>query len=409
MEWTVEKTYQTRLDAAFKRFFAQALAAAFSSPRYIPFFARLALGQFKLSRVRAQNARSGLAVPPVIIASVTETCNLSCSGCYHRALHRDSAGELPTSRFREILEEAESLGIGISLLAGGEPFARHDIFTIADASKRMLFPIFTNGLMLDDARVAQLRRRPNLIPAISVEGGRESTDARRGKGSWDRITEVRSRLRKAGVIFGHSITVSSANLGEVTDPDFIRALRKEGARFFVFVEYVPVKEGTEGLLLGDSGRTELRSRIAGLRASVGGVILSFPGDEEAFGGCLAAGRGFIHVNPRGGLEPCPFAPFSDASLEGASLREALASPFLERIRRSHSALTETGGCALWANREWTAGLLSASLPARHGAGDAQGAAQGREPGIGQYSLEPGYELDHEGLEHQVAVALESRV
>ncbi len=59
-----------------------------------------------------------------------------------------------------------------------------------------------------------------------------------------------------------------------------------------------------------------------------GVFVVFPGDEEQFGGCLAAGRGFVHVGPDGSLEPCPFAPYSDVSLKTTPLREALGSKLL---------------------------------------------------------------------------------
>jgi MoaA/NifB/PqqE/SkfB family radical SAM enzyme len=354
----MDHLHRSRLDHSFKRFFSAALRVSFRNIRYVPFFLGAALRQRRFARLRQRNAeKKGIAVPPVLIASITESCNLACAGCYHRALHRDSSGELPASRLKSVLREAEGLGIGIALLAGGEPFARPDFFDIADASRRMLFPVFTNGFLLDKARIAKLKRRPNLVPVISLEGGEERTDARRGAGTYAKLTDVRKRLKEGGVLFGHSITVSSENLDEVTDAAFLKGLMSGGASFFVFVEYVPIKAGTEALLLGDSGRIRLRERLELLRRATGALMLAFPGDEEAFGGCLAGGRGFIHVNPRGGLEPCPFAPFSDTSLETGSLAEALASPFLERIRQGHAALTETGGCALWANKEWTAEML----------------------------------------------------
>jgi len=39
------------------------------------------------------------------------------------------------------------------------------------------------------------------------------------------------------------------------------------------------------------------------------LFVSLPGDEEKFGGCLAAGRGFIHINPEGKVEACLFFSF----------------------------------------------------------------------------------------------------
>jgi MoaA/NifB/PqqE/SkfB family radical SAM enzyme len=95
------------------------------------------------------------------------------------------------------------------------------------------------------------------------------------------------------------------------------------------------------------------------REELPGLFFAFPGDEEQYGGCLAAGRGFIHVNPLGNVEPCPFAPYADANINEVSLREALSSELLATIRKSHHLLTETsGGCALGQNKEWLAKVLS---------------------------------------------------
>jgi MoaA/NifB/PqqE/SkfB family radical SAM enzyme len=98
---------------------------------------------------------------------------------------------------------------------------------------------------------------------------------------------------------------------------------------------------------------------ARLRRKFNALFVAFPGDEDEFGGCLAAGRGFIHVSPSGSLEPCPFAPYSDRNILDMSLKRALRSPLLEKIRQNHDKLQETaGGCALWTEREWVSSLLS---------------------------------------------------
>ena len=59
------------------------------------------------------------------------------------------------------------------------------------------------------------------------------------------------------------------------------------------------------------------------------------------------------------LNPARQTPFSDANLTRVSLREALQSSLLEKIRGHHDLLTETkGGCALWTNREWVQTLMT---------------------------------------------------
>ena len=110
----------------------------------------------------------------------------------------------------------------------------------------------------------------------------------------------------------------------------------------------------------DAQRQAEPARLNALRAEFPGMFVAFPGDEELYGGCLAAGRGFVHISPDGRLEPCPFAPFSDVNLRDVSLKQALQSSFLQKLRENGQHLTETrGGCALWARREWVGSLLQA--------------------------------------------------
>jgi MoaA/NifB/PqqE/SkfB family radical SAM enzyme len=76
---------------------------------------------------------------------------------------------------------------------------------------------------------------------------------------------------------------------------------------------------------------------------------------------LSSGRGFVHINPKGNLEPCPFAPFSDTNIKQMPLKDALKSSFLKTLRESPEHLRETeGGCALFTNREWVKSTLEAN-------------------------------------------------
>jgi len=98
--------------------------------------------------------------------------------------------------------------------------------------------------------------------------------------------------------------------------------------------------------------------MAAFRKQFSALFISVPGDEEQFGGCLAAGRGFIHVSADGNVEPCPFVPFSDANLNKVSLKDALQSRFLAAVRGNSDRLEEgPGGCSLWHERQWLESLL----------------------------------------------------
>ncbi len=82
------------------------------------------------------------------------------------------------------------------------------------------------------------------------------------------------------------------------------------------------------------------------------IFLSFPGDEKALDGCMAAGRGFFHIGPDGSAEPCPFSLFSDRNVAQTGLRDALTSPLFRKIRDARALGWEhTGGCTLYEHRD----------------------------------------------------------
>ena len=132
----------------------------------------------------------------------------------------------------------------------------------------------------------------------------------------------------------------------------MRDIRDRGCGLVFFVEYVPVEEGTDHLILNPEELEALQMRVDNLRAdkqNKGMIMLSFPGDEDAMGGCLAAGRGFFHINANGAAEPCPFSPYSELSLQKHSMLEVLRSDFFKKVREisAAEALNHKGGCTLF--------------------------------------------------------------
>ena len=100
-----------------------------------------------------------------------------------------------------------------------------------------------------------------------------------------------------------------------------------------------------------------------LRETIPALYITLPGEEEQYGGCLAAGRGFVHISATGDVEPCPFAPYSDTNINHSSYTEALDSLLLNRIRNNHHMLKESaGGCTLWENKEWVKEQLDTREP-----------------------------------------------
>lgn len=128
----------------------------------------------------------------------------------------------------------------------------------------------------------------------------------------------------------------------------------------IFVEYVPTDGVSDHLALSADEAAGMVADVEHARELFDDmIILAFPGDEAAMGGCLASGRGFFHINPQGGAEPCPFSPFSEHSVRTDSLREILDSQFFDGTR--HIALnagSHVGGCVLFERDEEVRALLA---------------------------------------------------
>lgn len=324
----------------------------------LPHAVRTIVAQRNASKRRLEWRKKGLHVPPAIIFSATKRCNLNCKGCYAHAQHRDS-DDIPIERVADLFEEARDLGTSIIVIAGGEPLTRPEIIDEARHFSNIIFPVFTNGVLIDQSMALMLRYNRNIVPMISLEGPREVTDERRGKGMYELVTRKMKLLKNNGVFYGASITVNSENMETVTSDEFVSELLGLGVRAIVYVQYVPVDPDTEHLILGFEMRTMLAERLEAMRKEYNAVFIDFPGDEEKLGGCLAAGRGFIHVSQSGAVEPCPASPYSDVSLNNMPLKEALKSSLLRRIRETpHSLLESTSGCALYDKEEWVKTLVN---------------------------------------------------
>lgn len=354
---------QEYLTKGVERIVGEAVRATLKNPRESAFMLKFAAASRVASKRRRKAEDNGEHIPPFLIASITSKCNLHCAGCYSRCNHAtvdsEPVKQLTDAEWLRIFDEADEMGISFILLAGGEPMLRRDIIEAAGQKQNILFPIFTNGTFMDERYLELFDKCRNLIPVMSIEGNREQTDSRRGSGIYDKLISNMDEFRKHGLVFGTSVTVTTHNYKEVTSDAFIASLSEKGCKAVIFVEYVPVTDESRELAPGDVQRQYLMNKIQHLREKRPEMVyISFPGDEKSSGGCVAAGRGFFHINSHGGAEPCPFSPYSDINVKDTSLREALRSPLFTALRSGDILLDDhDGGCVLYQKKAQVESLL----------------------------------------------------
>lgn len=353
-----ETAYVPVLNKSIQDFFKRAFLVTLGSPRLVLKGFRFWRYQKKAARIRRKYQQEGTHVPPFMIISITSRCNLNCKGCYAHAQKRPTAKEMEPEKISQVICEGKELGVSIMLIAGGEPFVRDEFLDITEDFPEIIFPVFTNGLRINAEHIRRMKKQKQLVPVVSMEGIEKNTDGRRGTGVYGKLEEKLRAMKDAGIFFGVSLTLTRDNFDDTMNAEFMETLMRSGTQLVFLLEYVPVEEGTENLILTEEQTQKLVALKEQFRRKYNALFVIFPGDEEDFGGCLSSGRGFIHISPDGKLEPCPMAPYSDADLNRMPLKEALHSPLLKTIRANKDKLKETrGGCALWEHRAWVQTLV----------------------------------------------------
>ncbi len=288
--------------------------------------------------------RHGAAPPGFLLVSPTRFCNLLCRGCCSDG--RGPEDKLEFAILDRMVGEARDLwGARFVVLSGGEPLAYRDagrdVLDLAAAHPGTAFLLLTNGTLLDDRAARRVARLGNVIPALAVEGLRERTDRRRGKGVFERVTSAMERLRRERAPFGISLTASRENADEVlADPAVDFYFGRMGALFAAVFQYMPMGRGfAPGLMPSPEQRLRLWRRSWQLVRERGLLVGDAWTAATLAQGCFAAGRagGYLAVDATGGVQPCAFMPYSPVNVRtayarGQTLDDVWAHPFFARVR-----------------------------------------------------------------------------
>lgn len=277
-------------------------------------------------------AKEGFNVPFTILIDPTSDCNLRCEGCWAGGYAKHD--ELEPELLDRILDEAKDLGIYSIVMSGGEPFVYPYLLDMAAVHDDMVFMVYTNGTKINDAVADRLKELGNIVPAFSLEGWAEETDARRGQGIFNKIVAAMDRLRERKVLFGASLTITSKNVETVTSDEFIDFLIHQGVKFLWTFHYIPIGRAPNvDLMIRPEQRAYLAERIPNLRKHKPLPIADFWNDGELTNGCIAGGNSYFHINARGDVEPCAFVHFAVDNIRDKSLKDILNSQFFAEYQK----------------------------------------------------------------------------
>jgi len=280
-----------------------------------------------------------------ILVSPTKKCNLFCIGCYADSDRTEIKLSYPV--LERIFSEARDMwGSRFFVFSGGEPLLYEDqgkgILDLVEKFHDCFFLMYTNGTLIDQNVARRMAQAGNIMPAISVEGLRETTEKRRGRGVFDRILQAMDNLRKEKVFYGISLTVTKDNAYEVFSDEVIDYYFNQLKVNFAWAfQYMPIGRAfTLDLLPSPEQRLWMFQRAWQLVYEKHIFLIDFWNSGPASHGCLAAGRsgGYMVVNWDGTVTPCVFVPYSPVNINeiysrGGNLNDVWANPFFADLRK----------------------------------------------------------------------------
>jgi MoaA/NifB/PqqE/SkfB family radical SAM enzyme len=283
--------------------------------------------------------------PSFLVISPGKGCNLRCKGCY-AASNRELIN-LPWEVFDKLITQVHDLWGGrFIVISGGEPLMYRDqgkgLLDMAEAHPEMFFMFYTNGTLISSSVAERMSKLGNIMPAISVEGLGEETDARRGEGVFDRILNAFANLRKHKVLFGLSMTATKDNTPILLSDEVIDFYFQEQGVFFTWVfHYMPIgRDYTLDLMPTPAQRHNLYEQAWKQIREKKVFIADFWNSGTLVNGCISSGRsgGYFYVDWNGNMSPCVFVPYSplnvnDLFAQGKTINDAWEHPFFADLRQ----------------------------------------------------------------------------
>ncbi len=312
--------------------------------------------------------KRGEVFPPFLYISIINSCNLRCQGCWVDVAAKQEI--IQPEAMHRLIREAQAMGNVFFGIVGGEPFMHPHLFEILEAHPDCYFQIFTNGQFITDEKARRLRRLGNVTPLISVEGNEIISDQRRGRAGVLSKTMQGVRNCLANKVFtGVCTSLCQTNFADLLNERWLDRLIDMGVMYTWFHVYRPMgPDPKPELCLTPEQQLEARRFVVEMRAKKPIIIVDAYYDGEGQALCPAATGMSHHINPWGGIEPCPIVQFTKESIhhddaDPRPLRDKfLQSEFLRDFREL--ARSSTRGCIVLERPD-----LLKQLVERHGAKD----------------------------------------
>ena len=196
---------------------------------------------------------------PVVVWSVTRSCNLKCMHCYANSENKKYEGELDTAEALQLIDQMAEMKVPVILFSGGEPLARPDIFQLAEYAigKGIRITFSTNGTLIDETAARRIKELGVGYVGISLDGIGEVHDYFRNRtGAFELAMRGVRNCISQGQKVGLRFTMNRHNIAQL--PLIFELMEKEGIQRACFYHMVYTGRGS---LSDDISHEETRAAL----------------------------------------------------------------------------------------------------------------------------------------------------
>jgi MoaA/NifB/PqqE/SkfB family radical SAM enzyme len=271
-------------------------------------------------------------LPVAMTFAVTYRCQCKCIHCSAGRHLREDKVELTTEEAKNLIKEAQDLGVTIIAFTGGEPLLREDIFELISYvdTKKAMPVMFTNGQFLTEENVEKLAKAGLFSLFLSIDSpyAPEHDDLRGMPGLFDTAIEGLKRAKSQGIFAGFSSYASRTGTEKKYYLKLHELAKELKLHNFILFDCVPtgnlLKDTSEELTFDQ--RNEIHEYSAELFRKKTIPPLSsqaWQNSVEAYLsgiGCLAANIQF-YASAYGEISPCDFTPLSFGNIRNEPLKK----------------------------------------------------------------------------------------
>jgi len=286
---------------------------------------------------------------------ITEKCNLACKHCYFD--EKFLKKELSLNQLSKVLEQYFNLLKKWKLpkkasrisITGGEPMVRKDFFVFLKKcyqnKEKTRYGVLTNGILLNDKKVIELKELEVDYVQISLEGMEKENDEIRGIGTFKKIVKAAKILVKNGIYTAVSMTVTKQNLRDI--PLLIELLKELKVNALGLRRFIPIGRGKQMkklmlspretrdlylyILKTRQGLKNLKSKLTLTIGCEDGILAQ----EGYRANTCVAGQSSLTILPNGDVYPCRRLPIYVGNVPKQSLEEIFYKSAKLKELRNH--------------------------------------------------------------------------